>query len=101
MKNIKKLNCCCEKDLENLNDFLRIIADKNRLRILCCLHCGERCVCEIYEDLDLPQNLTSHHLKALEKGNCVSYEKRGQKVFYKLKREELKTNLVFLNKLLS
>ncbi len=97
---------CCKKnsskyqELGKITKFLSVISDNNRLRIICLLRTGEKCVCEIYEALNLPQNLTSHHLKSLEKQNCVLREKRGKKVFYKLNSKELKNNFKFLNNLL-
>ncbi len=102
----KKGECCKKKSpkyqqLEKLTKFLNVISDNNRLRIICLLRSGEKCVCDIYEALNLPQNLTSHHLKSLEKQNCVSCEKRGKKVFYKLNSKELKNNFKLLNNLLS
>ena len=64
-----KAKCCTNKKLTmeyaNLAKFLRIIGDDNRLRILCLLKDGERCVCEIYPNLDLSQNLVSSHLKIM------------------------------------
>ncbi len=102
MKN--NLKCCNTGDssyeeLIKLSHFLEIISDKNRLRIICMLGLGEKCVCEIYQYLNLSQNLTSYHLKVLEKEGIVSWEKRGVKVFYKLVSQELKNNIKLLNKI--
>ncbi len=98
-----KLKCCDNKDspykeLIRLSDFLELISNKNRLRIICMLGLKEKCVCEIYEYLNLSQNLTSYHLNLLEKGRIVSWDKKGVKVFYKLNNEELKNNIKLLNK---
>ncbi len=99
----KKLECCDNKNssfrkLINLSNFLELISDKNRLRIICMLSSGERCVCEIYKHLELAQNLTSYHLKILEKEGIVSSEKRGVKVFYKLNNKKIDSNIKLLNK---
>ena len=60
------IKCCTNKktanNLHQTVDFLRIIAEENRIRILCMLKNGPKCVCEIWPALDLTQNLTSHHL---------------------------------------
>lgn len=100
-----KLNCCekdssNEKELEKLKSFLKLLSDRNRLRIICALREEERCVCEIHEQLDLAQNLTSHHLRFLEKANLVSWKKVGVKVFYKLNTKELEKNTKLLSKFL-
>ncbi len=86
------------KELIKLSDFLKLISNENRLRIVCILGLKEKCVCEIYEYLNLSQNLVSYHLKILEKKRIVSWEKRGVKVFYKLNNKELKNNIELLNK---
>lgn len=81
---------CCKKDsaeLERLSclaNELRVLADVTRLQIVCLLKQGERCVCEIYKPLDLPQNLISHHLKALREAGLVLARKDGKWVHYRL-----------------
>lgn len=86
--------CCGEnskkaQEIEILRDFLKIISDTNRLRILCLLTKGEYCVCEIFKALDLSQNLTSHHLNKLEKFSLIEKEKKGTFVFYKINQENV------------
>ncbi len=95
-----KDNSCNEKELEGLKNFLKVISDKNRLRIICTLRSEKRCVCDIYEHLNLSQNLTSHHLRLLEKANLVSWKKNGVKVFYKLNSKKLEKNMKLLSKFL-
>ncbi len=101
-----KIKCCDNEDsyykeLINLSNFLELISDKNRLRIICMLGSGERCVCEIYEYLDLAQNLTSYHLKVLEKKKVVSSKKRGVNVFYKLNNKKIDSSIKLLNKIIN
>ena len=78
--------CCSNKELTkefaDLAKFLRIIGEDNRLKILCLLKDGERCVCEIVEFLDLPQNLISTHLKAMKDLNLVESRQEWKKVYY-------------------
>lgn len=86
---------CCKKGsdenrkIEKLSDFLKIISAENRLRIICLLKQGERCVCEIYEHLELAQNLTSHHLKVLSDADIVNSRQDGLNVFYSLNAEKV------------
>lgn len=99
-----KPNCCknkSDKNVEQMADFLRIISEENRLRIICMLRIGEKCVCEIWQYLDLPQNLTSHHLKALKDFGLISSRKDGLKVFYKLNQGVLIKYIKLLNKFLN
>jgi len=89
-----KTGCCKNKksitELKKVVDFLKIINEENRLEILCLLRKGEQCVCEIWQCLKLPQNLTSHHLKVLKNFGLIFPEKRGLKVFYKLNQKVVK-----------
>ena len=95
----------CNKDDQNillLADFLRIISEENRLKIICFLQKkNERCVCEIQNFLALPQNLISHHLKVLRNFDLLNYRKDGLKVFYSINHEELNKFKEILNKVLN
>ena len=82
-----KLKCCKRKTNSKLNqtvDFLKVISEENRLKILCILRKREMCVCEIWENLDLPQNLVSHHLKVLKDFGLIKSRKESTKVIYAL-----------------
>ena len=100
-----KPKCCKNKksitELKRVVDFLRTINEENRLKILCLLRKGEQCVCEIWECLKLPQNLTSHHLKVLKDFGLIYSEKRGLNVFYRLNKAIVKNHFNLLKKLLA
>lgn len=84
--------CLNKKLVGELNlatDFLRMMADNNRLKILCLLKNGEKCVCEIWRDLEIPQNLTSHHLKVLKDFGIINSHKEGLKIYYSLNKKEI------------
>jgi DNA-binding transcriptional ArsR family regulator len=94
---------CCKKDnadMTMLADFLRIISEENRLKIICLLQSGEQCVCEIWQFLRLPQNLTSHHLKILKDFNLLDSRKEGLNVYYSINEKELSRFKDILNKVL-
>ena len=55
----------------HLGDILRVLADPTRLRIFRMLRKGEACVCEMAAELDLAENLVSHHLRALREVGLV------------------------------
>lgn len=84
-----KNNCCQknsekQKELQEIKDDFDILNNVNRLRILCLLkEHKEICVCEIFEALDLPQNLVSYHLGKLKEAGFVESEKAGVKVIYR------------------
>ncbi|MFA6194616.1 MAG: metalloregulator ArsR/SmtB family transcription factor [Patescibacteria group bacterium] len=83
-----KAKCCTNKKLTgefaDLAKFLRIIGDDNRLRILCLLKNGERCVCEIYPNLNLSQNLVSSHLKIMLDFNLLKIRQEWKKNYYSI-----------------
>ncbi len=54
-----------EIEVGDLAISLKVLSDRNRLRILALLMRGELCVCEIFTALELPQNLISYHLAVL------------------------------------
>jgi len=97
--------CCigkkAEQELTLTADFLKLIAEKNRLKIVCLLAQGELCVCEIWEMLNISQNLTSHHLKALKDYGLISSRKEGLNVFYSLNTSSLEESKKLLNKFLN
>jgi ArsR family transcriptional regulator len=98
------MKCCQNKKsiskAGNLAKALKKISEPNRLKILCILKDGEKCVCDIWQCLKLPQNLVSHHLKVLRDLNLISSKKVGLKVFYKLNQKVVKKYLKELEKIL-
>lgn len=89
-----KPKCCVEKksvtDLSQTVEFLKIISEENRLKILCLLREGEKCVCEMWQYLHIAQNLTSHHLKVLKNFGLVSSRQEGLKVIYSINKKIIK-----------
>ena len=92
-----KQKCCGDKKsiagLSQTAKFLKIISEENeenRLKILCLLREKEKCVCDIWQYLDLAQNLTSHHLKVLKNFGLVSSRQGGLKVIYSINKRVVK-----------
>ena len=93
---------CCKnkKSIEELSEtveFLKVISEENRLKILCLLRQGKKCVCEIWQYLNLPQNLVSHHLKILSDFNLLLSKKDGLKVYYSLNKKNINKYSKLLN----
>lgn len=76
-----------KKEISQTVDVFKIIAEENRLSILHLLKKGELCVCKIFENLNLSQSLTSHHLKTLKDAGLIVGEKRGLWVYYSLTKK--------------
>ena len=86
---------CCKnqktnQELGKTAEFLKVIAEENRLKILCLLQKQNLCVCEIQKYFDLPQNLISHHLKVLKDFGLVESKKEGTKIIYSINSRTLK-----------
>lgn len=83
-----KPKCCKDNQVIEENrrtiELLKVIAEENRLRILCILKKGEHCVCQIIDYLNLSQSLVSHHLKCLKDAGLIQDSKRGLWVYYSL-----------------
>jgi len=97
-----KAKCCVNKKLteefSGLAKFLRIIGDDNRLRILCLLKEGEKCVCEIYPNLDMAQNLVSSHLKVMLDFGLISVRQEWKRNYYSINQKIFKKyNLLLIN----
>jgi len=100
------MNKCCKKnskklkELQEIKNSFDVLNDINRLRILCLLRENNKiCVCEIYEALNLPQNLVSYHLGKLRDAGFVEFQKDGAKVIYRLGAKKI-TNFLSLIKIL-
>jgi len=94
----------CSKGNQNISllaDFLKIISEENRLKIICFLNSGEQCVCKIWQFLELPQNLVSHHLKVLKDFEILKSRKEGLNVYYSLNKEEINKYKEILDGVLS
>ena len=69
--------------------FLKTISDENRLKILCYLKWWEKCVCDIVNFLELPQNLISHHLKKLKEEGILTSKKQWLNVIYSINNKRV------------
>ncbi|MDD3006708.1 MAG: metalloregulator ArsR/SmtB family transcription factor [Candidatus Pacebacteria bacterium] len=92
---------CCNNDkrIEETRqtvELLKVVAEDNRLKILCLLKEGELCVCKIIEHLGLSQSLVSHHLKVLKDAGLIEDSKRGLWVYYSLTLKGKKTASLIL-----
>jgi len=72
------------------------VAEETRFEIVRRLADGERCVCELQDDLDAAQSRLSFHLKKLKEAGVVSDRRDGRWVYYSLVPEVLEEMRVFL-----
>lgn len=81
----------------NSSEFLKAIAEPNRLRILCMLYTGCQCVGDISKRLKIPHNLVSFHLKSLVNAGLLERRREGNKSFYSIKDDKVEYVGSFLN----
>ncbi len=87
-----------KSDNENLK-FLSTICAPARLEIILSLK-ESCCVGQLWQNLNLSQNLTSHHLKVLKKEKLVNSKRQGKKIIYCLDKKVLEKKLKKLEKAL-
>ncbi len=72
------------------------VAEDTRFRLVQLLSAGERCVCELQDELDAAQSRLSFHLKKLKDAGVVSDRRDGRWVYYSLVPEALDEMRSFL-----
>lgn len=90
-----KFKCCAKSsaeadDIGKAYAFLRAVADPNRLKILCVLQGGSKCVCEIIPAIGISDKLASHHLKQLKKIGLLDEAREGNFIRYSLNKKAIK-----------
>ena len=71
--------------IEAKANVLKALGHPTRLWMAEQLAGGEKCVCELVEDIDADFSTVSKHLTVLKQAGVVIDEKRGKQVYYKLK----------------
>jgi ArsR family transcriptional regulator, arsenate/arsenite/antimonite-responsive transcriptional repressor len=72
------------------------VAEETRFRIVQHLAGGERCVCDLQEELDAAQSRLSFHLKKLKDAGVVADRRDGRWVYYSLVPGALEEMRAFL-----
>lgn len=73
-----------QKRYKNRSEIMKALAHPTRLFIVDFLVGGEKCVCEIVEQVGVDISTISKHLSVMKNAGLVEDEKRGLNVFYKL-----------------
>lgn len=76
--------------ISQYNETIRVFkafCDENRLSILSLLRTGEKCACDLLEDLRITQPTLSHHMKILCDAGIVQGRKEGKWVYYSIDQE--------------
>lgn len=73
-----------EVNYESTAKIMKALSDRNRIKIIDMLSCGERCGCEILEEFKFTQPTLSHHMKVLSECGLVNIRKEGLWCHYSL-----------------
>ncbi len=79
-------------NLKILAEWLKVLAEPNRLLIFHFLMEGVQCNCELGDGLQIAPNLISHHLKVLRESGLVDAERDpndARWVYYSINRQAL------------
>jgi|SRR5687767_1460489 len=76
-------------DLDRAVTLFHALSDGTRLSILEMLRGGERCVCELQDELEAAQSRLSFHLKVLREAGLVSDRRDGRWSYYSIVPEAL------------
>lgn len=75
---------------EQAEAFMKILANKNRLMILCSLLNQERSVSELNQNVPLGQSALSQHLAILRQHNLVDTRRDAQSIYYSVSDPRVK-----------
>jgi ArsR family transcriptional regulator len=89
MKKQGVAECVHKRDIADLYDVIKVLCDMNRLKIICLLFEGEKCVCDIEHQLLISQPLASHHLGVLRESGLVEVRREATWSYYSLNRESI------------
>ena len=84
-------------NVEQAEQMLKILANKNRLMILCSLQDGEMSVSELNEAVPLAQSALSQHLAALRNAQIVATRRESQTIYYRVVDENVVSILATLH----
>ena len=71
-------------DLDRAATLFHALSDATRLQILQMLRDGERCVCDLQEELEAAQSRLSFHLRVLKDAGLVEGRKEGRWSYYRI-----------------
>lgn len=102
---IMEFKCCGNNskeagDVTQVYNFLRAVSDPNRLKILCVLQGGSKCVCEIVPAVGISGKLASHHLKQLNDVGLLIEKREGKFIRYSLNKTAIKNYKKIFNQII-
>lgn len=93
--NVKDLNASADL----AGEFLKSLANPNRLRLLCLIMDGERPVGELAKAVHINQSAASQHLALMRREGLVTARRDGQTIYYRIADKNVFRTLKLLNTL--
>lgn len=87
--NVRPMAASLPLDVDRAVPLFHALSDPIRLSIMELLRGGERCVCDLQDDLDTAQSKLSFHLKVLKDAGLVSDRREGRWSYYTIVPEAL------------
>ena len=78
-------------DVKKTAVIFKAFCDENRVKILQMLQSGEKCACELLEEMNITQPTLSHHMKILCDSGIVDGRKEGKWMYYSISAEGVRT----------
>ena len=82
-----------EEELIEMAELFKVFGDSTRIKILCALFEGEKCVQDIADATGASQSAVSHQLRILKQARLVRNRRQGKQICYSLADEHVKTIL--------
>lgn len=67
---------------KEMAQIFKALGDENRIQILKMLQTGEKCGCELLDELNITQPTLSHHMKILSSSGIVKSRRDGKWLYY-------------------
>jgi len=87
------------KHAGEVSEFLKILANENRLMLLCALLEGEKSVGQLNEQVDISASALSQHLAWLREAKLVTTRRESQTIYYQLADKRVMEVMLVLKKI--
>lgn len=82
-----------EDQLIEMAELFKVFGDSTRIKILCSLLQGEKCVQQIVDTVSASQSAVSHQLRILKQAKLVKNQRQGKQIVYCLADDHVRTIL--------
>ena len=84
-------------DVSRAAALFHALSDEIRVQVVTLLLDGERCVCELMDELGMAQSRLSWHLKTLSDAGIISGRREGRWIYYSLNADAIREGRTILD----